>query len=204
VLLLVLASVAAVGGCGAAAGWYAGLFASKGQFRAVDACALMPPPTVLAPLVWNGAREPGSSRPKTLLGRTDGGDLTSECKWSSVPASQDRPFRTVGVHVETKVRNGRTPAEARAAKGLALWRETRSGTPTRRLDMGEEGYAATDRRAIQIVVFRTVIYDLHVEFRLSNAVVDVSARTHTEPGEREQALVLGLAEDVARRLDRTG
>lgn len=198
-----LASIAAVGGCGATAGWYAGLFTSKGRFRAVDACALMPPPSVLAPLVRDGAREPGDSRPKTLLGFGKG-DLRSECKWSSVPSGQDRPFRTVRVHVETKDRVERTSAETRAAQSLAASRRNRAARPeagVRPADVGEEGYTATDRTSVRLVLWNTDIYDVHVEFRMSNAVVDVSARTHTAPGERQRALVLGLARDVARRLD---
>ncbi|GAA3934332.1 hypothetical protein GCM10023085_14620 [Actinomadura viridis] len=207
VQIAVTASVAVLAGCGGAAGWSMGIFASKGRFRAVDACTLMPPPTVLAPLVRNGARERGDSRPRTLLGHTSGGDLASQCKWSSVPTGQDRPFRTVRVHVETKKRRqGPVSAEDSAEKALALWRKNTSPSRARTLtkvDLGEEGYTRTDQMAIQITVFRTDVYDLHAKFRASNAVVDVSARTHTEPGEKERALVLDLAREVAARLDRT-
>src|SRR5262245_34771151 len=94
-VILVLTSVAAVGGCGVTGAWYIGLFASGGRFARLDACSLLPPPNALAPLVSHGAKEAGSSRPRTLLGL--GGDVWSDCKWSSVPASRDRPFRTVRI-----------------------------------------------------------------------------------------------------------
>lgn len=41
---------------------------------------------------------------------------------------------------------------------------------------------------------------MHVRFRISNALVDVSARTHTRPDDQATALVRRLAEETARRL----
>lgn len=202
VVLPAVAAVTAVAGCVATGCWYLGLFTSKGRFAALDACTLLPPADVLAPLVAHGAREPGDSRPRTLLGW--GGDASSECKWSSVPPGRDRPFRTVRVHVETTVRDRRTSAETRAGRALALWRRNPHATPAAPVGVGEEGYTATDVMTWQIVFSRVVISDVHVEFRISNALVDVSARTHSRPDGRATALVLGLAENVARELSRTG
>jgi hypothetical protein len=73
----------------------------------------------------------------------------------------------------------------------------------KRIDLGEQGYSATDTTEIQIVFSHTVIYDLHAKFRISNALVDVSARTHTAPSDQDMALVLELAKTVANRLDST-
>jgi hypothetical protein len=192
------------GGCGSAA-WYLGLFTSNGRFERLDACTLLPPAARLAPLVRDGAREPGDSRPKTLFGFGNG-DARSECKWSSVPAGQDLPFRTVRIHTETKIRDGRISAETRASKALASWYDNAAqrGAPAKRVDVGEQGYANTDTMEIRIVFSRTVIYDLHAKFRISNALIDVSARTHTTPGDRERALVLALAKTISDRLNDTG
>jgi hypothetical protein len=51
---------------------------------------------------------------------------------------------------------------------------------------------------------RTVIYDVHAKFRISNALMDVSARTNAKPDEKAMALVLGLAKNIAERVARTG
>lgn len=198
--ILALTGVAALGGTA----WYLGLFASHGRFAEVDACTLLPPPATLAPLVPNGAREPADSRPKTLLGL--GGDLSSECKWSSVPAGRDGPFRTVRIHAKTMVHETHTSAETMARHALAASYRSdagHQGARTEQIDVGAQGYRTTDMMTVQIVFSRTVIYDLHVKFRISNAVVDVSARTHTAPTDGDMALVLGLAKDVAERLDST-
>lgn len=193
---------AAVAGCAVAGCWYLGLFTSDGRYDGLDACTLLPPPDALAPLVRHGAREPGSSRPKTLLGW--GGDASSECKWSSVPQGRDQPFRTVRVHAETTVRDGRTPAETQAKRALVRWRRKNHAAPVEPVRVGEAGYATTDEMTVQILMSRIMIYDVHVEFRISNAVVDVSARTHSKPDDKAAALVLGLAENVAERLSHTG
>jgi hypothetical protein len=200
---IVLAAVAVAGGCGSAA-WYVGMFTSNGRFERLDACTLLPPAARLASLVRNGAREPGDSRPRTFFGFGNG-DATSECKWSSVPAGQDRPFRTVRIHSETKIRDGRISAETRASKALAGWHDNaaRRGAPAQRVDVGEQGYSNTDTMEVQILFSRTVIYDLHAKFQISNALIDVSARTHTAPTEQDMALVVGLAETIADRLDST-
>lgn len=198
--VLAVAGVAALGGTA----WYVGLFASHGRFAEVDACTLLPPPATLAALVPNGAREPGNSRPKTLLGL--GGDLSSECKWSSVPAGRDGPFRTVRIHAETKVHETHTSAETIARNALAAAYRNDAGHQGARIepiDVGEQGYRTTDTMTIQIVFSRVVVYDLHAEFRISNAIIDVSARTHTAPTDQDMALVLGLARNVAERLDST-
>ncbi|REE98276.1 hypothetical protein [Thermomonospora umbrina] len=200
-VVLSAAVAAVVGGLGALT-WYAGLYTSNGRFDGLDACALLPPPATLASLVRNGAREKGDSRPKTWFGTSGGGDLDSECKWSSVPVGMDRPFRTVRIHVETRHRDGRTPAETRAGEELARWRDTslRRGSPVRPAAVGEQGFAKTDRMSFGLLLGRVDIYDLHVRFRVSNALVDVSARTHSAPGDTERTLVLNLAGNVADRL----
>jgi hypothetical protein len=199
-LVVVLVLVAAAGGCGSAA-WYLGLFTSGGRFGRLDACTLLPPPADLASLVRDGAREPGDSRPRTLFGFGNG-DASSECRWSSVPAGQDRPFRTVRIHTETKIRDGRTSAETRASRALALWygNASRRGGPPNPVDVGEQAYRNTDKAEFQVLFSRVVIYDLHVKFRVSNALVDVSARTHSAPTGQDMARVLGLARTVAAGL----
>lgn len=198
---LVLAILVLVGGFA----WDIGLFASQGRFpKGLDACTLLPPPQVLAPLVRNGEREPGDSRPKTLLGFGDG-DRTSQCKWSSVPAGQDKQFRTIRIHTHTTVNNGHTSAIAMARKALtnsyqnAARRNARRTTP---IKLGEQAYSTIDTMEIQLVLYRTTIYDLHAEFRISNAVIDVSARTHSAPTDRDMALVVDLAKSIADRLAR--
>jgi hypothetical protein len=186
---------------GMATAWYLGAFTSNGRFARLDACTLLPPPDVLAPLVPHGAREPGNSQPRTLFGW--GGDAWSECKWSSVPAGQDDPFRTVRVYTRTTVRDRHTSAETRARKALASWylgSSRRDGGRVKRVELGEQGYTTTDAMTIQIVFSHFTIYDLHAKFRISNALVDVSARTHTEPSEKDKALVLELAKKIAGRL----
>lgn len=200
VAALVVAVV--VGGIGALA-WHAGLFTSNGRFDGLDACTLLPPPRAMASLVLNGAREKGDSRPKTWLGTRRGGDLASQCKWSSVPSGVDRPFRTVRIHAQTVFRRQRTSAETQADRKLADWREAasrRGGGPVQPVEVGEEGYAKTDVMRFDLLVSRVNIYDLHVKFRVSNALLDVSARTHSEPGPAERALVLELARTVAASL----
>jgi hypothetical protein len=184
-----------------AAAWYLGAFTSDGRFAGLDACTLLPSPDVLAPLVSHGAREAGSSQPKTLLGL--GGDASSECKWSSVPSGQDDPFRTVRVYTRTTVRDRHTSAETTARRAQAtryLASTRRDGGRVKRVELGEQGFTVTDTMTVQVVFYRAVIYDLHAEFRISNALVDVSARTHTEPSEKDMALVLGLAKNIAGRV----
>lgn len=153
-LVLACSSVAAAAGCVIAACWYVGLFTSDGRFARLDACRLLPPPDALTPLVPHGAREPGDSRPRTLLGW--GGDTSSECKWSSVPSGQDRPFRTVRIRAETKVHDGHTSGADEARQNLAAWAHSggaeRPGTP---VDVGEGAYARVDAMAVQITFYRT-------------------------------------------------
>jgi hypothetical protein len=190
---------------GMATAWYLGAFTSNGRFQGLDACTLLPPPDVLAPLVPHGAREPGNSQPTTFIGW--GGDLSSECKWSSVPAGQDDPFRTVRVYTRTTVRDRHTSAETTARKALATWylgSSRNDGGRVKRVELGDQGYTVTDTMAVQIVFSHFVIYDLHAKFRISNALVDVSARTHTEPSEKDKALVLELATTIAGRLASAG
>lgn len=196
---LVLASCAAAGGCGAAAAWYVGLFTSNGRFDGLDACALFPPEKDVAVLVRNPAREPVDSRPKPLLGGWSGGNLRSECKWSSVPKGRDEPFRTVRVHTETMKRSGRTSAEERARLSLESWyraRAARRDTDARPIGVGEQGYANTDTMRADLVFLRVTVYDLHVKFRVSNGLIDVSARTHSRPSTKEWDLLVDLARKV--------
>lgn len=193
--------VACIGGTSA---WYLGFFSSKGRFGPRDPCRLLPQPARLAGLVRNGAREPGDSKPKTLFGL--GGDASAECKWSSVPAGVDEPFRTVRIHVETKTREGRASAETRAKEGLENWRKGRirsRGPVIAVRDVGEKAYGNTDQLDVRILFSRIVVYDLHVKFRMSNVLVDVSARTHRHPGFHEERLVAGLAREVAHQLDQS-
>ncbi|WP_345429571.1 hypothetical protein [Actinoallomurus vinaceus] len=197
--------MAAAVACGIAAAWYIGLFTPDGRFSRVDAGRLLPPAASLAALVPNGAREPGDSRPRTFLGFGDG-DTSSECKWSSVPAGQDRPFRTVRIRAETRVAERRTSGVTRAEQSLAVWADAarNGGRPTTPVAVGDGGYARVDTMTWVIVFSRVVVYDVHVRFRISNALVDVSARTHTRPDDQTTALVRGLAADTAKRLARLG
>ncbi|KAB2340589.1 hypothetical protein [Actinomadura rudentiformis] len=175
------------------------MFTSKGRYDPIDACTLLPSTETLAPLVRNGAQESGDSRPKTFLDLGDQGNMTSQCKWSSVPPKQDRPFRTVRIHAKTMTNDGRRSAEKEADHDLDLWHRNNGRNRARPVTVAERAYATTDKTVISIFVV-TEIYDLHVKFRDSNVLVDVSARTHTPPGDKERALVLGLARDVAERL----
>ncbi|MEV5746790.1 hypothetical protein AB0L00_03140 [Actinoallomurus sp. NPDC052308] len=200
-LVLACASVAVAAGCAVAACWYVGLFTSDGRFAPLDACRVLPPPDALAPLVRNGAREPKDSRPRTTLGL--GGDAASECKWSSVPSGRDRPFRTVRLRIQTLIHDGRASGAARAERNLAGWaRKTGAEGPVVPVRVGEGGYAHVDALAVQVLFRRTVVYDVHVQFRISNALVDVSARTHTRPDDHATALVRNLAETTTRHLPR--
>ncbi|MBO2454396.1 hypothetical protein J4573_45425 [Actinomadura barringtoniae] len=203
-LLVTGACVLSVACVGFTSAWYMGFFTAKGRFGPRDPCRILPPPAKLAGLVRGGAREPGDSKPKTLLGL--GGDASAECKWSSVPAGQDEPFRTIRIHVETKTREGRSSAETRAERGLESWRKARlqsRGPVIAVRGVGEKAYGNTDQMDVRIVFSRIVVYDLHVKFRMSNALVDVSARTHRHPGFHEERLVEGLAREVAKELDQT-
>ncbi|GAA4606966.1 hypothetical protein GCM10023195_25890 [Actinoallomurus liliacearum] len=198
-LILACASAAVAAGFAIAACWYVGLLTSDGRFAPLDACRVLPPPEALAPLVRNGAREPGDSRPRTMLGW--GGDAASECKWSSVPSGQDRPFRTVRLRIQTLVHNGHVSGAARAERNLAGWaRKAGAERPVIPVHVGEGGYARVDALAVQVLFRQTVIYDVHVQFRISNALVDVSARTHTRPDAPATALVRNLAETTAHHL----
>ncbi|MGP4026102.1 hypothetical protein [Actinomadura sp. 3N407] len=183
-------------------GWRLGLFNSDGRFEDVDACEIMPDAATLAPLVANGAREPGDSRPEGFLGLADDA-AASECKWSSVPAGVDRPFRTVRIHAATKQATTRQTGPERAAEALERWHGNRvqRGSTITSLRIGEEGYRTTDKATYVVVVARIEVFDIHAKFRISNVVVDVSARTHERPGEKENAQVVGLAKRVAARLD---
>jgi hypothetical protein len=113
----------------------------------------------------------------------------------------------VRIHSETKVHEGHTSAEARAEQALASWKRKAfqsHGTQVKPVEEGEEGYTATDETTIQIMLSRTVIYDVHAKFRISTALMDVSARTKAKPDEKAMALVLGLAKNIAERVARTG
>ncbi|WP_433333547.1 hypothetical protein [Spirillospora sp. CA-294931] len=192
---VIAACVATVGGCGTAAAWQLGVFTRDGRFEALDACTLLPPPSELARYVHNGRLEPIDSKPKSLFDL--GGDTRSECKWSSNPSRWDNPFRTIRIHAETKVHHGRTTGVTEAREGLDKWRQARNAAPAK---AGEEAFTHTDLMQIQVVFVRTDIHDIHVKFRVSNALIDVSARTHAKPGDRERALVADLARSVATRL----
>jgi hypothetical protein len=161
----------------------------------------MPEAGALASVVSNGRREPGSSEPRSFLGL--GGDTWSECKWSSVPVGVDRPFRTVRVHVQTKhATSDRTGPEV-ADDALQIWYDNRlrRGAQVTSVDVGEKGYGVTDKATYVVIVARVEVFDIHAKFRVSNAVVDVSARTHDQPGAEERAQVDGLAKKVAARLN---
>lgn len=62
------------------------------------------------------------------------------------------------------------------------------------------GYRVTDKASYVVVFARIEVFDIHAKFRISNVVVDVSARTHEQPGEEEKAQVVALAKKVADRL----
>ncbi|TDD80872.1 hypothetical protein E1293_19750 [Actinomadura darangshiensis] len=68
------------------------------------------------------------------------------------------------------------------------------------VEVGENGYGVTDKATYDVVLAHVEVFDVHVKFRVSNAVLDVSARTHDQPGAREQTQVEGLAKAVAARL----
>lgn len=214
-LVLVLTSVAYLSGCGAVTGWYLGWFTSNGRFAKLDACTLMPP-GALAQLLSHAAREPGSSQPAEVSGNSTG-TLGSQCRWSSVPEGDDDPFRTVRIYAETTVHDGRTPAEAEAKAELASWRQwdsrqagvqlgnmAASGMRVQPVRLGEESYTVIDEAEINFLLSDITVYDVHAKFRISNAVLDVSARTHAKPDQQTAALMYGLAGNIAQRLAHTG
>lgn len=129
------------------------------------------------------------------------GDTSSQCKWSSVPAGADHPFRTVAVRTDTRIKERRTPAETRAARAFAASRAAvhEHVTP---VPLGPGAYAYTGVNRIRVIVVETDISDVHVVFRVSNAVIDVSGRTHARVTARHRELVLSLARTIAARLDR--
>ncbi|SPT51798.1 MULTISPECIES: hypothetical protein [Actinomadura] len=123
-----------------------------------------------------------------------------------MPAGIDRPFRTVRVHVQTKhAATNRTGPEV-AADALQNWYDNRvrRGARVTPVDVGERGYGVTDKATYVVIVARVEVFDVHAKFRVSNAVVDVSARTHDQPGVEERAQVDGLAKRVAARLNSFG
>ncbi|MFI0484386.1 hypothetical protein [Actinomadura sp. 9N215] len=198
--MLVPACVVVLGGCGATVAWRFGLFNSDGRFEDVDACKLMPAAGTLAAFVSKGAREPGDSRPEGLLGL--GGDARSECKWSSVPRGVDQPFRTVRVFAKTAHATTDQTGPERAVEDVEIWHgnRVRRGQEVTSVDVGEKGYRTIDKASYVIVMARIEVFDIHAKFRISNVVVDVSARTHDQPDEKEKAQVVALAKVVAERL----
>ncbi|WP_165978312.1 hypothetical protein [Actinomadura darangshiensis] len=195
------ALVAVVAGGGVTAAWRLGFFNADGRFDDLDACELMPDAAALTPLISNGAREQGDSQPRTLFG-FGSGPTRSECKWSSVPAGVDRPFRTLRVFVETTHANSDGSGPEHAADSLRVWHDNRArrGSEMTSVEVGENGYGVTDKATYDVVLAHVEVFDVHVKFRVSNAVLDVSARTHDQPGAREQTQVEGLAKAVAARL----
>ena len=188
-----------LGGCGGTVAWQLGVFNADGRFEDVDACKIMPEPGRLASFVANGAREPRKPERRGIFDPEG-----SECKWSSVPEGVDRPFRTVRVYVKTTDASSDDSGPERAVRDMRIWRENhvRRGTKLTPIDIGEESYRTVDRASYVIVLKRVDVYDIHAKFRISNAVVDVSARTHDQPGEVESAQVVALGKDFAARLNR--
>ncbi|MFI0366511.1 hypothetical protein ACH35V_01455 [Actinomadura sp. 1N219] len=115
----------------------------------------------------------------------------------------DRPFRTVRVFVKTAHATTDQTGPERAVEDLSNWYENRvrrGGYGVVGVGVGEKGYLTVDRASYVIVLARIEVFDIHAKFRISNVVVDVSARTHDQPGEEEKAQVVALAEVVAKRL----
>ncbi|WP_204071328.1 hypothetical protein [Planotetraspora phitsanulokensis] len=190
-------------GCGVTAAWWFGAFTDHGRFHRVDACPLMPPDT-LRHLVWDPVpdRDGESHPPRTLLG-LGGGDLTAVCKWSSLIAGRDAPFRTVRVYAETRTADPPYQGATQRARELfATWRRGAGPQSGARDEPGlaEEGFSLVDHMSIQIVFARTDIYDIHAKFRTSNLMVDLSARTHTRPSAELRAQLVATARQIADRL----
>lgn len=160
----------------------------------------MPDAPTLAPLVSNGSREPGDSKPDGLFGWA--GDARSECKWSSVPRRVDQPFRTVRVFAKTAHATTDQTGPERATEDLEIWysNRVRRDQEVTAADVGEKGYQTIDKTSIVIVLARIDVFDIHTKFRISNVVIDVSARTHDQPNDKKKAQVTALATAVAERL----
>jgi hypothetical protein len=203
VLAAIVAVVLVVSGCGVMGAWWFGAFTDDGRFDRVDACPLLPP-SALTGLVQDPVpdRDGESHPPRSLFG-WGGGDLTAVCKWSSSVAGRDAPFRTVRLFAETRIAD--PPYESapeRARELFASWRN-RAGPGAGLRDepgLAEEGFSLVDHMSIQIVFARIDIYDVHVKFRTSNLLVDLSARTHTRPSAELRARLVAVAHQVASHL----
>ncbi|MBC6456560.1 hypothetical protein [Actinomadura sp. HBU206391] len=200
VLTVILALVLVVGGCGVTGAWWFGSFTDDGRFERVDACTLLPP-GALPRLVRDPVpdRDGESHPPRTAIG-WGGGDLTAVCKWSSSVAGRDAPFRTVRLYAETRTAD--PPYESapeRARELFAGWRSRAVPGADVRDEPGlaEEGFSLVDQMSILVVFARIDVYDVHVKFRTSNLLVDLSARTHTRPSAELRARLVAVAHQVA-------
>jgi hypothetical protein len=200
ILAIVGAVLLMFGGCGASVAYLAGVFADHGRFSEVDACPLLPPDT-LAKLVKDPVPDQdGESHPPKGFW---GGDPTAVCKRSSAIAGTDAPFRTVRVYTETlRIDAPSHGAPERAHNLWTRWRHnaTHPGPELRdEKRLGEEAFSTIDHTSFGTLID---IFDVHAKFRVSNLVVDVSARTQTEPTEALRAQVVAAARQAVGRLPR--
>ncbi|MBC6466270.1 hypothetical protein [Actinomadura alba] len=198
-----IALVLVVSGCGVTAAWWSGAFTDDGRFDRVAACPLLPPGMV-SRLVHKPVPDPDGEAhpPRSFLG-IGGGDRTAVCKWSTSVAGTDAPFRTVRLHAETRVDDPPHESAPERARALyATWRRNARPTSDVRDEPGlaEQGFSLVDHMRIQILFNRTDVYDVHVKFRVSNLLVDLSGRTHTRPSPQLRARLVASAREIAAGL----
>jgi hypothetical protein len=189
----VTAALAVVG----TAAWQVGFFADRGRYpHAVDACPLMTDAAAAAVLPAPRLdTNPHSSYPaRTLFGW--GGDERSECRWEAT--GQATPFQAMRLVVERRVHNGRTGAATRGRALFTEWRHRAQATGGQVQPvpgLGEEAFAISEKGSF----LWNTWYDEHVRFRVSNLLIDISARTqHTSP--QTDRLIGQAAQSVAARL----
>lgn len=183
-----------------AGAYYMGAFTDDGRFtEPVQACDLATTADVAAVLKGPAPNATDTKRSRTLIG-IGGGDRDAQCKWDRTRSGS--PLQAVVIRVHQRVeRAPSTSAPQRAHKEFL--REQANGRESRPISgLGEEADTRVDVSTSVFGPWGSTTEDVHVRYRVSNVIVDISGRLERADRAQARAALTALARSTTHALDR--
>lgn len=196
VLLAATAALVVLVGAGA---YYVGVFTDDGRFtRPVQACDLATTADLTSMLAGPAPNRADTRPSRTFLGIGDG-DRDAQCKWDRT--RKGSPLRAVVVRVHQRVEDAPSRSAPERAHAEFL-RDQRGKRGVRAVPgLGEEADTRVDVATVSFPLLSSSTEDVHVRYRVSNVIVDISGRLLKADRDEARTALVALARRTATRLD---